>query len=94
MRPRQGKPSGTDDMFRSRLDQIMNMRHELVSLANRIDWAGIDAEIADAFKANGQPALPSRFMIGLLLLKQIYNLLGRSCVRALGRKPLFSILYR
>jgi hypothetical protein len=34
------------DLFRTRLDQIVNMRHELVQLAERIDWDWLDAEIA------------------------------------------------
>ena len=32
MRPRKTEKSGTDDLFRSRLDQIIDMRHELVRL--------------------------------------------------------------
>jgi hypothetical protein len=30
----------------SRLDQIINMRHELAQLAGKIDWDFIDDEIA------------------------------------------------
>ena len=30
MRPKKTQYSGTDDLFRSRLDQTINMRHELV----------------------------------------------------------------
>ena len=37
MRPRNPEKSGSDDLFRSRLDQIINMRHELVRLADEID---------------------------------------------------------
>ena len=32
MRPRKTQMSGSDDLFRSRLDQIINMRHPLVAL--------------------------------------------------------------
>ena len=35
-----GGKSGTDDLFRSRLDQIIDMKHELVQLADEIDWTG------------------------------------------------------
>ena len=46
MRPKQQQKARHDDLFRSRLDQIINMKHELVELSERIDWAWIDDEIA------------------------------------------------
>jgi transposase, IS5 family len=33
MRPRERRESGEQDLFRSRLDQIIDMNHELVKLA-------------------------------------------------------------
>ena len=74
MRPRKPGKSGTDDLFRSRLDQIIDMRHELVRLADTIDWEWLDSEIAETFADDGRPGTESRFMIGLLLLKHIYRL--------------------
>lgn len=32
------RETGEQDLFRSRLDQIINMKHELVRLAQAIDW--------------------------------------------------------
>ena len=37
-RPREKHETGEQDLFRSRLDQIINMKHELVRLAQAIDW--------------------------------------------------------
>ncbi len=37
-RPREKRETGEQDLFRSRLDQIINMQHELVRLAQAIDW--------------------------------------------------------
>jgi hypothetical protein len=39
-----------------RLDQIINMRHELVQLAGKIDWEFIDREIAPLYRDSGRPA--------------------------------------
>jgi hypothetical protein len=39
MRPKQQHKAGHDDLFRARLDQIINMKHALVALADKIDWA-------------------------------------------------------
>src|SRR6476619_7551829 len=74
MRPKKHKATGSNDLFRARLDQIINMKHELVLLAGKIDWDWIDGEIAPLYSENGRPGIETRFMIGLLLLKHIYGL--------------------
>ncbi len=66
--------TGTGDLFRLRLDQIINMKHELVRLAGQIDWDWIDNELAPLFSEHGRPGTPMRFMVGLLLLQHIQNL--------------------
>ncbi len=50
------------------------MKHELVVFADKIDWAWLDAELADCFSDKGRPAEPVRFMIGMFLLKHTYGL--------------------
>ena len=72
MRPKKPQTTGEGDLFRARIDQIINMKHELVRLAGAIDWEWLDAEIAPLFSAKGRPASPTRFMIGLLLLKHVF----------------------
>jgi IS5 family transposase len=74
MRPKQPPTTRLGDLFRSRLEQIINMKHELVQLAAKIDWAWLDDEIAPLYSDKGRPGIPSRFVIGLLLLKHIYGL--------------------
>ncbi len=37
MRPKKRKTTGSNDLFRARLDQIMNLKHELVLLAGKVD---------------------------------------------------------
>ncbi|MDE2330135.1 MAG: IS5/IS1182 family transposase, partial [Bradyrhizobium sp.] len=48
-------------MFRARLDQIINPKHELVQLAGWIDWAWIDQEIVPLHSGNGRPGVETRF---------------------------------
>ena len=74
MRPKKHETSGSADLFRARLEQIINMKHELVQLAGKIDWDWIDGEIAPLYSDKGRPGIETRFMIGLLLLKHIYGL--------------------
>ena len=74
MRPQKPKTTGEGDLFRARLEQIINMKHELVQLAGKIDWDWIDREIAPLYSDKGRPGIATRFVIGLLLLKHIYDL--------------------
>ena len=74
MRPKKHGTTGSSDLFRARLDQIINMKHELVALAGKIDWDWIDGEIAPLYSDKGRPGIETRFVIGLLLLKHIYGL--------------------
>ena len=74
MRPRKTETTGSGDLFRARLDQIIDMRHELARLADAIDWAWIDGALAGRFGLEGRPATEARFMVGFLLLKHIYAL--------------------
>jgi IS5 family transposase len=74
MRPKKSEPTAEGDLFRARLDQIINLKHELVQLGAKIDWDWIDREIAPLYSDKGRPGVASRFLIGLLLLKHIYGL--------------------
>ena len=74
MRPKKSETTGSTDLFRARLDQIINLQHELVQLAGKIDWDWIDGEIAPLYSDQGRPGIETRFLIGLLLLKHIYAL--------------------
>ena len=74
MRPKQQQKARHDDLFRARLDQIINMKHELVILADRIGWTWLDERLAECFSSEGRPAEPVRFMLGMFLLKHTYAL--------------------
>src|SRR5690348_11944095 len=74
MRPKKPETTGEGDLFRARLDQIINLKHELVQLGARIDWDWIDGEIAPLYSEKGRPGIESRFVISLLLIKHIYGL--------------------
>jgi IS5 family transposase len=60
---------GEADMFRNRLDNIIDMRHELVRLAGLIDWRRFDEAFGSLYAEKGRPGLPTRLMVGLHFLK-------------------------
>jgi len=43
-------------------------------LAHRIDWQMFEKDFSSLYSHTGQPGVPIRTMVGLLLLKRIYNL--------------------
>ncbi len=74
MRPSVQEPSRIDDLFRSRLDNIINMDHELVLLAENIDWGFLDEKVSSFYSKEGRPGIPTRLIVGLHILKQMYDL--------------------
>jgi len=74
MKPKQQEASLIDDMFRNRLDNIINLRHELVVLAERIDWQFLDMQVEQFYSTEGRPGLSSRLIVGLHILKHMYDL--------------------
>jgi hypothetical protein len=44
MRPRERQETGEQDLFRSRLDRIIDLTHALVKLSGVIDWRFLEAQ--------------------------------------------------
>src|SRR5467141_194248 len=61
MRPRERREGGEQDLFRSRLDQIIDMTHALVKLARAIDWRFLEEKLGAVYTDKpGQPPFPTR----------------------------------
>src|SRR5450631_2321381 len=73
MRPRERRETGEQDLFRSRLDQIIDLKHPLVALARTVDWGFLESRFGEVYTDNpGHPPLPTRLMAGLAILKHTY----------------------
>jgi transposase, IS5 family len=46
MRPRERSETGEQDLFRSRLDQIIDMKHPLATLGRTVDWGFLERVLA------------------------------------------------
>jgi transposase, IS5 family len=55
MRPKPPSPTTTDELFRNRLSNIIDQRHELVRLAGLIDWSRFDREYGALDAKEGRP---------------------------------------
>jgi transposase, IS5 family len=63
------------DLLRPALDQIIDMGHPLVRLAERIDWEFLNVRFGSVCQPGpGQPGLPTRLVAGLFILKHMHNL--------------------
>ncbi len=56
----------TDDFFRARIDQMIDLRHPLTVLASRMPWQEIEARVAHLFvrKAHAGEAMPDLDLFG------------------------------
>jgi transposase, IS5 family len=62
------------NIFRPVLKEIINPNHELVILAEQIDWNEFENSFGELYSHIGQPGVPIRTVVGILLLNRIYNL--------------------
>jgi transposase, IS5 family len=75
MRPKERRDSGQSDLFKARLDQIVDTGHPLAKLAATIDWRFLEERFGTVYSDKpGQPPLPTRLMAGLSILKHTHNL--------------------
>jgi transposase, IS5 family len=64
-----------DDLFRTSLEAIINLRHPLVRLAAEINWDFLAKRFSSVCRVGpGQPPLPTRLVAGLFILKHMHNL--------------------
>lgn len=88
MKPRERRETGAQDMFRSRLDQIIILKHELVTLAKK---TGLD--LRQRYKRVGKFALiehqrythAKQFKRAGKALRKLKTYLGRT-IRDIGRQ--------
>ena len=89
MQPHVPADSSPHDLFRSHLEQIINMQHELVKLSKAIDWDYLDKANAAFYAKDGRPGVKTRLIVGLHILKQMYNLSDESVCDRWTNDPYF-----
>jgi transposase, IS5 family len=93
MKPRERRETGAQDLFRARLDQIIDMSHELVKLAQAIDWRFLESCFGEVYSDGpGMPPLPTRLMAGLAILKHTFNLSDEELCARWIENPYFQYL--
>ena len=78
---------GKSLFFKDRLENIVKPKHPLCQSAKTIPWETLEKEFAQYYRNFGRPAKPTRLMISLLLLKQIYNQGDETVMEAWVQNP-------
>jgi IS5 family transposase len=81
------------EMFKTMLASFIHPEHELCLLAKQIDWNSLEKELAHLYGKVGRPSIPIRTIIGLLLLKQIYDLGNETVVARYLENPYWQHFY-
>ena len=77
-----------EDLFRSRLDQILDNQHLLFKLPDIINWGYFEKEFGSFYVENqGRPGKPIRLLVGLHYLKHTYNESDESVVERFLENP-------
>jgi len=72
--PPKPQKRGAFELFQSHFDPLLNPAHELVQLAQKIDWDRFEAAFAGGYSPDlGAPAKATRRMVGLQDLKYTFN---------------------
>ena len=75
MKPQEQGWSGTEDLFRQRLENLLDLRHPLARLAGEIEWSVLSESFGVLYDAEqGRPGLPIRLLVGLHYLKHAFDL--------------------
>jgi len=75
------------DLFGFNLQQSIELQHPLVQLAHNINWGQLEKDWAHLYSHRGFPSHPLRKMVGLLLLKPMYNLSDERLVARWKENP-------
>jgi IS5 family transposase len=89
MKPKK-QPSGPSafDLFRSRLDNQIDLDHPLCKLGRAIDWASLETHFGQFYEdKKGRPGIPTRLMVGLHYLKHAFNESDESVVDRFLENP-------
>jgi IS5 family transposase len=86
MRPK--KEVHNPDLFRARLDQILDPKHPLFKITKEIDWSFFDKEFEETYDpTTGRPGKSIRLMVGLHYLKYTFDLSDEAVLQGFMENP-------
>ena len=67
------KSDSQQNLFKTRLTDLINLGHPLVKLANELSWDKMELEFQNLYSDQGRPSISIRKIAGLLLLKEMFK---------------------
>lgn len=67
------KYDSQQNLFKTRLTELINLGHPLVKLADEISWDKMELEFQNLYSEQGRPSIPIRKIAGLLILKEMFK---------------------
>lgn len=87
---RSSSPENNQNQFlMNNLAEMLDPRQSLYQLALKIDWSEFEESFGEHYAHKGRPAKPIRLMVGLLILKQLYDLSDQEVVSQWTQNPYF-----
>ncbi|WP_162265921.1 transposase, partial [Leptospira weilii] len=81
------------ELFRNRLDQILDHKHPLYQISNKIDWEKFEKDFGKNYtEKTGRPGLRIRLLVGLHYLKHSYNVSDERVVEGYLENPYWQYL--
>ena len=87
MRPTERTKTPQSDLFRLKLVNLIDLRHELCRLGETINWSGLAEEFGALYSEQGRPGVPIRLMAGLHYLKHAFGLSDEVVVKSWVENP-------
>lgn len=73
MKPKKQERKPIDDIFRLRLEQMLDQRPALYRLSRQVDWSLAEHRFGGLYSEKGRPGVAIRLMVGLHYLKHAFN---------------------
>jgi len=87
MRPNERTATPQSDLFRLKLVNLIDLRHELCRLREQIHRQTLVGEFGLLYAEQGRPGVPIRLMVGLIYLKHAYGLSDEVVVKTWVENP-------
>lgn len=84
-----GKLSYNDqlNLFKPLLSSIISDKIPIVKLTDKIDWTYIDNEFEKYYSDTGRPSVPTRTMVGLLMIKSMFSVSDEDLIPSWIQNP-------
>lgn len=75
------------DIFEVPIERLINRNHEFAIGADHIDWELLEEHFSPFYSTRGRPGIPPRKIIGMLLLKERFNLSDEKVLKIWPENP-------